>query len=186
MYDCRENRLTPDVRLGLVARFDLHPTTLLVLDALVDHDWPDAAGNRKGFVYPKVARLADLTRRSERTVRYHLRRLERMGLIASTGNGGRSRPATVTLNWPQIMGEAKPCKRASWPARETLQPPAGAKMQGKELKQQPTPATAASPVGPPPRRGFVDEAVIPPPSYVRDALLGIKLKTCGLESAVAR
>ena len=161
MFDCRDYRLTPDVRLGLVARFDLHPTTLLVLDALVDHDWADRAGNRKGLVYPKVSRLALLVRRSDRCVQYHLRRLERLGLIASTGNGGRGRPATVTINWPLIVGELKRCNHASWPARETVKPPAPARNQEKKEKQASARATAGSPVGPPPRRGFWEEELPP-------------------------
>ena len=171
MFDCHIYRLTPDVRLGLVARFDLHPTTLLVLDALVDHDWADRAGNRKGFVNPGVPRLAMLTRRSERTVRYHLRRLERLGLIASSGNGGRSRAATVLINWRAIVGDPKPCKRASWPARETLQRPAAARNQEKDKKQMPARATAGSPDGPPPRRGFWEEEL--PSAEKRQEILAL-------------
>lgn len=159
MFDCRVYRLTPDVRLGLVARFDLHPTTLLVLDALVDHDWADRSGQRKGLVNPGVPRLAMLTRRSERTVQYHLRRLERLGLIASTGHGGRSRAATVAINWPLLVGEPKGCKRASWPARETVQPPAPARKQEK-IKQVPARTAAGSPGGPPPRRGVWEEEAL--------------------------
>lgn len=170
MFDCRDNRLTPDVTLGLVARFELHPTTLLVLAAVVDHDMPDRAGNRKGLVWPKVERLVVLTQRSRRTVQYHLRRLERAGLISATGNGGRSRPATIMIHWAAIMGEPKPCNRAPWKARETVQRPAPAEKQEKEKKQGDAPA--ASPGGPPPRRGPVDDSVAPP-AGLREALLGV-------------
>jgi hypothetical protein len=184
MYDCRVYRLTPDVRLGLVARFDLHPTTLLVLDALVDHDWADRAGNRKGFVYPKVARLAALTRRSERTVQYHLRRLERLGLISCSGHGGRSRPATVAIHWPRIVGEPKGRNRVSWPAREMVQPPSPPKNQTKQEQQAPAGAAAACPVGQPPRRGFWEEE--PPPVEKRREIVAQVRRVLMGEDAIGR
>jgi len=179
VFDCRDNRLTPDVTLGLVARFELHPTTLLVLAAVVDHDMPDRAGNRKGLVWPKVERLVVLTQRSRRTVQYHLRRLERAGLISATGNGGRSRPATIMIHWATIMGDPKPCNRAPWKARETVQPPAPAGKQEKEKKQGAAGAAAGSPEGPPPRRGPVDDGVAPPVG-LREAILGATRRTPAL------
>jgi hypothetical protein len=125
----------------------------------VDHDWADRAGQRKGLVFPKVARLAVLTRRSERCVRNHLRHLERLGLISAMGNGGRGRPATVAIHWPVIVGEPKPCKRGAWPAHETLQRPAGPHKLTNEKKQARADAPSASPIGPPPRRGFWQEEI---------------------------
>jgi hypothetical protein len=171
MYDCRDFRLTPDVTLGLVARFDLHPTTLLVLAALVDHDWPDSAGNRKGVVFPKVERVAALVHRTRRMVQHHLRRLERLGLISCTGNGGRSKPPTIIIHWPTIMGETKPRNRQAWPARETAKRPAHAPKQEKDKKQEPARAAAGCPVGPPLRSGYWEEEL--PPLAKRRELLAI-------------
>jgi hypothetical protein len=105
-------------------------------------------------------------------------------LISSTGNGGRSRAATVAINWPLIVGEPKRCNRTSWPARETVQRPSPAKNQEKEKKQTPARASAGSPVGPPPRRGFWEEEL--PPVAKRQEIVALVRRALTGESILGR
>lgn len=153
-FDSRTFRLTPDVRLRLMAQ-GVSLLSLAVLDALADHDWADKQGLRKGVVWPKTATLAHLCRVTERTVRTHLGHLIRAGLISRVGDGGRGRPAVVTLHWSAICGNPDP-RRTPQPAETRIQR-ARAQKPSKTKNQQKPAAPAGSASAPPPRR--VREAV---------------------------
>ena len=150
-FDARTYRLTPDVRLRLRGE-GLSAVTLLVLDALVDHDWTDRHGRRKGYCWPKVATLAAKVGYTERTVQTHLGLLMRAGLIVRIGNGGRGLPAVVTLNWPTIMGEPETVKLPAPAGPETVKrrPPAPKAVEEKNQQKPAAPASALQ--GAPPRR----------------------------------
>lgn len=156
-YDSKRYRLTPDVRLRLAAE-GLKPRTLLLLDALVDHDWSDASGRRKGLVWPSVSTLARLIGGvTERTVQLHLGYLIRGGYIARSGNRGRGRPSVVALQWRRIVGEVEIGEIAAITAAEYPKRTARAQKPFNAENQQKAGPPAGSASAPPPRR--VREAV---------------------------
>lgn len=59
----------------------------VVYFVLTSFDWPNSEGQRKGYVYPSVATIAQLTGKSERQVRRILGSLERKGLIQTRREG---------------------------------------------------------------------------------------------------
>lgn len=174
-FDARRYFLSPDVRLRLRGE-GLSPVTLCVLDALVDHDWADKSGRRKGYCWPKVETLARKVGYTDRTVQRHLGHLMRAGLIARVGNGGRSCPAVVTLNWPRIVGEVEKGDPPVVNVAQTVIAPPRAPKPLKSKNQQKAVASASSPTGAPPRRVQPAEFdAVPPPPEVKaaiDALLG--------------
>lgn len=59
----------------------------VVYAVLASFDWPDSEGQRKGYVYPGVATIAQLTGKSERQTRRLLASLQRKGLIQTRREG---------------------------------------------------------------------------------------------------
>jgi Helix-turn-helix domain len=168
-YDARRYRLTPDARLRLTAE-GLKPLTLLLLDALVDHDWADKDGRRKGYCWPKAATLARLCHVTERTVRTHLCHLIRAGLIARVGNGGRGLPAVATLNWPRIIGE-NPDRAVTVCPAETRIHRSAPRKPSKTKNQEKAAASASAPEAAPPRRvRYTEPEAVPCPPEVCAAL----------------
>ena len=182
-FDARTYRLTPDVRLRLASE-GLKPRTLLLLDALVDHDWA-VNGKRKGQVWPKNETLARKVGVTERTVRTHLGFLIRAGLIAREGNGGRGCPAVVALNWPRIVGE-NPDHPIPLPAKTRIVA-AAPKKPSKTENQQKAAAAAGALASAPPRRverNALPDAVPPPPEV--KAAINILLGRIGSLPAPSR
>lgn len=87
--------------------FDRYPgggTELLLALAIADHAHDDGTN-----VYPSVKRLAEKTRQSERSVQYHLRKMEETGWLllvreAVGGRGGAGMPREYRINPSWIKG----------------------------------------------------------------------------------
>ena len=115
--------------------FDRYPgggTELLLALAIADHAHDDGTN-----VYPSVKRLAEKTRQSERSVQYHLRKMETDGWLllvreAIGGRGAAGIPREYRINPAWIKGAnfspaekgANPDGKGCNPAQERVQPSA--------------------------------------------------------------
>lgn len=115
--------------------FDRYPgggTELLLALAIADHAHDDGTN-----VYPSVKRLAEKTRQSERSVQYHLRKMETDGWLllvreAIGGRGAAGIPREYRINPAWINGAnfspaekgANPDGKGCNPAQERVQPSA--------------------------------------------------------------
>lgn len=105
--------------------FDRYPNgggEMLLALALADHAHDDGT-----HIFPSIARLAEKTRQSERSVQYQLRRMEQSGWLvlvnagiggrrSGFGEGGRTRQYRINPEWmkgAEIAPFAKGAKRAS-------------------------------------------------------------------------
>ncbi len=94
--------LTSNVLLfGYKGLSDPARVTYQVIDSF---DWSDAAGLRKGFAYPSLARLAAIREVDKRSIRRHLAELERVGLVTRQERSGR--PSLLVIEDPS-MGETQ-------------------------------------------------------------------------------
>lgn len=105
--------------------FDRYPNgggEMLLALALADHAHDDGT-----HIFPSIARLAEKTRQSERSVQYQLRRMEQSGWLvlvnagiggrrSGFGEGGRTRQYRINPEWmkgAEIAPFAKGAKQAS-------------------------------------------------------------------------
>ncbi|WP_329753258.1 helix-turn-helix domain-containing protein [Stenotrophomonas maltophilia] len=105
--------------------FDRYPNgggEMLLALALADHAHDDGT-----HIFPSIARLAEKTRQSERSVQYQLRRMEQSGWLvlvnagiggrrSGFGEGGRTRQYRINPEWmkgAEIAPFAKGAKKAS-------------------------------------------------------------------------
>ncbi|WP_262222128.1 helix-turn-helix domain-containing protein [Stenotrophomonas maltophilia] len=105
--------------------FDRYPNgggEMLLALALADHAHDDGT-----HIFPSIARLADKTRQSERSVQYQLRRMEQSGWLvlvnagiggrrSGFGEGGRTRQYRINPEWmkgAEIAPFAKGAKQAT-------------------------------------------------------------------------
>jgi len=105
--------------------FDRYPSgggEMLLALALADHAHDDGT-----HIFPSIARLAEKTRQSERSVQYQLRRMEQSGWLllvnagiggrrSGFGEGGRTRQYRINPEWmkgAEIAPFAKGAKKAS-------------------------------------------------------------------------
>ncbi|HFF6202246.1 helix-turn-helix domain-containing protein [Stenotrophomonas maltophilia] len=105
--------------------FDRYPNgggEMLLALALADHAHDDGT-----HIFPSIARLAEKTRQSERSVQYQLRRMEQSGWLvlvnagiggrrSGFGEGGRTRQYRINSEWmkgAEIAPFAKGAKQAS-------------------------------------------------------------------------
>lgn len=105
--------------------FDRYPNgggEMLLALALADHAHDDGT-----HIFPSIARLAEKTRQSERSVQYQLRRMEQSGWLvlvnagiggrrSGFGEGGRTRQYRINHEWmkgAEIAPFAKGAKKAS-------------------------------------------------------------------------
>jgi len=106
-------------------------------------DWPDSEGERKGYVYPGVATIAQLTAKSERQVRRILASLERKGLIQTRREGPLSATRYIVsvekVDWRALYasGQSTPAARErpdihDTPGMSEMTPPEVTEMTPKE------------------------------------------------------
>ena len=84
---------------------------------VLSFDWPDSEGQRKGYVYPGVATLAQLTGKSERQVRRILASLARKGLIQTRRAGPLSATRYIVsvekIDWRSLYASGQSTPPAS-------------------------------------------------------------------------
>ena len=178
MPDCPEPNgyLVPAYRLreGDATRLrrvhNLSTRALLVLDALVSFDLPHTARDgrkyRKGVVWPHVATLAACVGYSERTVQRGLAELVKARLVQRIVRG-RRRPAYYVLDWLRLVPDGpgrKGDKVVPGQAAQRVTRPARP-YEAVESKETPARRQALP--------SALEDRVIAPPGYVREALQGV-------------
>lgn len=84
---------------------DLDDGAKLTYQAIDSFDWPDQAGERKGYAYPSVPTLARLRGTSERTIQRHCDALEDVGLLRREYLAGK--PARLWIEEPSAQEAEK-------------------------------------------------------------------------------
>jgi len=84
---------------------DLDDGAKLTYQAIDSFDWPNQAGERKGYAYPSVPTLARLRGVSERTVQRHLDALEAVGLVKREALTGK--PCRLWIEEPSAAEREK-------------------------------------------------------------------------------
>ena len=105
----RRNRLTKHYTMTsnvlIFGYAGLEDSVKLTYQAIDSFDWPDQAGERKGYAYPSVPTLARLRGVSERTIQRHFESLEAAGLLKREYQLGK--PALLWIEEPSKDEEEK-------------------------------------------------------------------------------